>query len=122
LKEKGVQMANLNLPDNQDDIDEAFNLLFRELAKEERKVKISQTSKDDYFKSFRTNLVLSWILSNLLLVGMCTTSQIFTLLKIEISPKFNAFVSFFLWSVASISIFRLVGSILYKFRYKGEIV
>jgi chitin synthase len=86
------------------------------LSKPSAKSKIIGT-KEDYFKLFRTRLVLAWILSNTLLVGAFTTPQISKIFNIDLNEDgINPFLSFFLWFVAGMAIFRFIGSICYKLR------
>ena len=65
----GIQLATMNLPVDQTDIDETYSWFFKELKHVEPKEKPMQ-NKEDYFRLFRTRLVLIFEISSL--VSYCT--------------------------------------------------
>ena len=78
--------------------------------------------QDDYYRGFRTRLVLSWIGCNALLVAFVTSGSLQTLLagrNSTDSPEdvhhnvSMAYTGFILWSVTFMSAFRFFGSMLY---------
>jgi chitin synthase len=107
-------VAMLNLPENQEDIDDTYQTFLHELAKAEVQGGSSNISKDDYFKDFRTRVVLAWIFSNVFLILSFTIPEFAALLRIENNLDFNLFMSFFLWSVAILAAFRFCGSVAFK--------
>lgn len=114
--EKGRVSAKVGIP-KQDEIDYNFSTFLDELKRPEEKNKAPSRSQDDYFKSFRTKLVLIWMVSNVLLIAIFTTPEIEVLLGIDVNNVniFNPFLTFYLWSIAGLSLFRFIGSIIYRF-------
>lgn len=69
----------------QEDIDTQFKrTVYRALAPVEPEVEEETKDKEDSYKSFRTGLVVSWIVSNLLL-SIIVTSDEFSFLGVEVS-------------------------------------
>ncbi|KAJ3276121.1 Chitin synthase, class 2 [Terramyces sp. JEL0728] len=113
--EKGRVSAKVGIP-QQGEIDYNFTTFLDELKRPEEKTKGSKRSQDDYFKSFRTKLVLIWMVSNILLIAFFTTPEIEKLVGIDVSNVnvFNPFLTFYLWAIAGLSLFRFIGSVQYK--------
>ncbi|KAI8902281.1 chitin synthase-domain-containing protein [Globomyces pollinis-pini] len=118
----GNQMATMNLPVEQGDIDETYSLFFKELSEPPEKDTHPPFSQDDYFKAFRTRLVLFWMLSNTLLVAIFTTPQVATLFGMNISDvnEVNPFLTFFLWSTTIMTLIRFIGCFVYKIQRSKE--
>ena len=120
--ENGVETATVDLPTNQGDIDSNYDIFIKavrptfasiEADKKAAKLK-SSISQEDYFRSFRTRLVLFWIVSNAALVAILTTPEITRLLGIDFTTgDFNPYLTFILWSVAGLTLIRFAGSIMY---------
>ncbi|KAJ3310912.1 Chitin synthase, class 1 [Boothiomyces sp. JEL0838] len=112
----GVQVATVTLPADQYDIDETYSLFFKELGRAPEKSDRAEQSQEDYFKNFRTRVVLIWVFSNILLVAAMITPEtaIFFGIDLNDSSKFNPFLTFYLWSVAAMGFYRLIGCIAYK--------
>ncbi|KAJ3276122.1 Chitin synthase, class 1 [Terramyces sp. JEL0728] len=112
----GVQVATVTLPADQYDIDETYSLFFKELGRAPEKQDRKVQSQEDYFKIFRTRVVLLWVFSNILLVAAMITPEtaIFFGIDVNDSTKFNPFLTFYLWSVAAMGFYRLIGCIYYK--------
>lgn len=74
--ENGKQTAVVDLPVNQQDIDlhykEFQKLLAVTVSSQRQFLRMTTNSQEDYFKSFRTNLVLFWIVSNAALIACMT--------------------------------------------------
>ncbi|KAG0244115.1 glycosyltransferase family 2 protein [Mortierella sp. GBAus27b] len=118
----GKEVIKLEKPTSRDDIDAIYQLNMQELSvrpdhvKEKRDKK---TKQEDYYKMFRTRLVLTWMFTNaLLIIGMTNSFG-----KDSKDPKtttpptsdemFNPYLSMIFWSVAALSAVRFVGSSLY---------
>lgn len=81
-----------------------------------------KTKQDDYYRGFRTRLVLSWIGCNVMLVAFVTSGSFQSLLpdsQQKQSPDEyqksigSAYTCFILWMVAGMALFRFIGSTLY---------
>lgn len=73
------------LKKDQDDIDALFkDTVYRALAPMEEKAEIEKNDLEDSYKSFRTGLMVSWILSNMGLI-VFVTSDDFHSLGVEVS-------------------------------------
>ncbi|KAF9577156.1 Chitin synthase, class 2, partial [Lunasporangiospora selenospora] len=127
ITKDGQEVLQLEKPTSRDDIDAIYQLNMQELAvrpdaiKEKRDAK---TKKEDYYKLFRTRLVLTWMFTNALLVIAMTSSYGFgrdsdlEKQKQEQQQKskdqlFNPYLSMIFWSVAALSVVRFIGSTLY---------
>nr|KAJ3420244.1 Chitin synthase, class 2 [Polyrhizophydium stewartii] len=117
------QVVTVDLPVNQKDIDANYNYFVNALqpspgedaaARRDRRSR-NAMQQEDYFKAFRTRVVLFWLLSNVTLLVVFTSTEI--LAPIGINPTdpnaFNPFLTFVLWSTAGLAIVRFIGSSAY---------
>ncbi|OZJ04234.1 Chitin synthase 1 [Bifiguratus adelaidae] len=112
----GNHTAEVNLPSDERDLNAAYEDALHELSKK-NVVKIKQqvdakTKQDDYYKAFRTRLVIFWILSNIILVAVITNRDLAGSLG-SVSQRGNGYLTFILWSVAGLSAFRFLGAVTY---------
>jgi chitin synthase len=73
----------------------------------------AKTKQEDYYKSFRTILVTSWIISNMILVTIITNGQVIFKWVGTYEERATVYLGFILWSVAGLSAVRFVGAVLY---------
>lgn len=118
----GQEVMKLEKPTSRDDIDAIYQLNMQELSvrpdlvKEKRDKK---TKQEDYYKMFRTRLVLAWMFTNaLLVIGMTTGFPVngdntFGGQKATKGVQFNPYLTMIFWSVAALSAVRFAGSTLY---------
>jgi chitin synthase len=110
---KTTVVEEVDLP--QVDIDMQFqDTVKRALApykpKQEKEVK----SVDDESKSFRTNLIIVWLFSNVILVLAITSTSVDDIgIKASVSHRTSYYFAFLLWSNAFLAVFRLTGNILF---------
>lgn len=64
------------------------------------------TKLNDWYRSFRTRLVLTWLFSNAALIVVLTESHIYSYVG-------NKYLTFVFWSTFGISAVRMIGSLLY---------
>lgn len=105
------QTALVDFPINQTDINETYKLFAQELSRiKSEKVKAA-ISQEDYFRAFRTRLLLFWIISNAVLIAFFTMPNMGI---ISMDPRaFNPFLTFILWSVSILSAIRFTGCVMY---------
>lgn len=124
----GKQEVDVQVPLDQKDINLAYEEDLKVLQTppppEEKKID-AKTVQDDYYKQFRSNVVLAWILSNGILIALISSVSLASLLKPsetrivgrEVTPSnfylSNKFFAFVLYSVAALALFRFVGSFIY---------
>ncbi|KAJ3158680.1 Chitin synthase, class 2 [Geranomyces michiganensis] len=119
----GNKVATVDLPVHQTDIDSSYEQFLRLLpppvktksggGNDGRSDKLKQ---EDYFRLFRTRVVLLWIFCNVGLVAVLTTEAVAKQLGVFVSKNDgsgNSYLTFTLWSVAALSLFRFVGSMVY---------
>ncbi|KAI8803323.1 chitin synthase-domain-containing protein, partial [Cladochytrium replicatum] len=92
-----------------------------EKVKQKRDVK---TKVDDYFKLYRTRVILFWILCNGVLTVLLTTDPVLTIMtsRVDITSgrAVNPYLTVIFWSVAGISGIRFFGSCAYLVSWIGE--
>ncbi|KAI8602167.1 glycosyltransferase family 2 protein [Dissophora ornata] len=119
----GKEVIKLEKPTNREDVDAIYNLNMQELSirpefiKEKRDKK---TKQEDYYKMFRTRLVLTWMFTNAALIIAMTNSFSFqkddatsTTTTATKNEMFNPYLSMIFWSVAALGAVRFTGSCLY---------
>lgn len=101
------ETVELDMPSEQLDIDSGYDEALRNLRDrlEVPETPMSEAQmQEDYYKSVRTYLVLTWMICNGIL-GMAV-SEIYSAKGIGE----NYYLRFILWSVASLAVFRAIGS------------
>ncbi|KAI8877991.1 glycosyltransferase family 2 protein [Backusella circina FSU 941] len=110
--------AEVVLPEQKDVglfYEEAITNIFSTKKNENNKIEIDPKQKqEDYYRSFRTRLVICWIFTNLILVVVICTVDSFGKLG-DFNDRSNTYLAFILWSVAGLSCFRFIGSLCYRF-------
>jgi len=118
---------DVQMPTDQKDLNQAYDEDWAELQKPAEKEVTkadASTVRDDYYKQFRTNVVLAWILTNGALIAAISSTQLANLLapsQTQVTTHAtvnnfyvsNKFFSFVLYSVAALAMFRFIGSFVY---------
>ncbi|KAF9580737.1 Chitin synthase, class 2 [Lunasporangiospora selenospora] len=115
-KKSDGQVVEVEVPITSADINEAYDDAISELSHKVQEVhqpRSKATKQDDYYRAFRTRLVMAWIGSNGLLVALISSTAIET--KLTMKDGSNAYLAAIMWSVFGLSIFRFFGSIIYLF-------
>lgn len=68
------------------------------------------TRREDYYKNFRTALVLSWALSNGLLVAVLSSDRVAPFV-------IGTYMRFLMYAVAVFALVRLLGAVWFKSRW-----
>ncbi|KAJ3241690.1 Chitin synthase, class 2 [Chytriomyces hyalinus] len=120
--EKGQQVVSTEVP-APDFYSELEKL--REMALEQTqrprnrdRGKKSNKTSEDHFKSYRTYVVMWWLLSNLVLVFFLTNSWVVMRMSTPGAP--NLYLVMLLWSMAGLTAIRFVGSIMYLLQWLLE--
>jgi chitin synthase len=113
--ETGEHLVEVELPTEQKDLNEIYEEACMDLRKEvvpEMQHRDAKTKQEDYYRAFRTRLVLSWIISNLILVVVISSATTFDWIG-SFQDRSTAYLGFILWSVAALAAIRFIGSTLY---------
>lgn len=102
----------------QEDIDALFHdTVNRALTKFVAPVNDQKSSLDDEYRSFRTNLVIAWVLSNAIVVYAVTSDSLAGIIPSEseqaLTQKRKNFFAFLLWATAIICTIRLCGNMIF---------
>lgn len=117
--QSGTKQANLFLPANQGEIDDSYRRFLLKLKEPERLDKDPQKrpdamTKDEYFKLYRTRLLLAWIISNSLVVLLVSNDSVAQFIGGESTTEHNVPLSFFFYSLSAGVVLKAVGSCVYK--------
>ncbi|KHJ32599.1 putative class ii chitin synthase [Erysiphe necator] len=99
--------VELEMPSEQLDIDSGYDEALRNLRD---RLEVSQDNvsegqqQEDYYKSVRTYMVVSWMVANAILAMAVSEAYGAT------AVSHNSYLKFILWSVASLALFRAIGS------------
>lgn len=99
--------VELEMPSEQLDIDSGYDEALRNLRDrlEVKKDVVSESQQqEDYYRAVRTYMVIVWMVSNAVLA--MTISETYD----SSNVSSNFYLSFILWSVAAVALFRAVGS------------
>ncbi|KDN43748.1 hypothetical protein RSAG8_05938, partial [Rhizoctonia solani AG-8 WAC10335] len=109
-KAKDGATVEASVPTDQRDINAAYEDAMAVLNSKppvENTKRDAATKQEDYYRSFRTNVLLSWTLSNALLAAVVTSAT-----KTN-ATAVGGYMSFILYSVAGLAAFRFIGSTAY---------
>ncbi|CAO3590746.1 unnamed protein product [Absidia cylindrospora] len=111
----GSHTVEVEAPTEQKDLNEQYEealLDLKKVVKVEEQHRDAKTKQDDYYKAFRTRLVLGWILSNMILVVAITNTSDLWSDDLK-NTRADYYMGALLWSVAGLAAVRFVGSCLY---------
>lgn len=113
--DKGEHTVEIALPTEQKDLNELYEEACLDLTKkvvEAPSHRDAKTKQEDYYKAFRTRLVISWIISNLALVAVICNAQLLHWFG-DFTERSTVYLGFILWSVAVLAVIRFTGSCIY---------
>ncbi|KAJ3208139.1 Chitin synthase, class 2 [Dinochytrium kinnereticum] len=123
ITKNGSQVATVEIPSGDTNADQEWEALNKEMMKQraelnnrsDKESKNPQTEQEDFFKQFRTNTLMLWLVTNGLLVYIFTTPQIVRQMFPNSSKKqsVNPYLTFLFWSVAVLSFIRFLCSLIY---------
>ncbi|KAI0250489.1 glycosyltransferase family 2 protein [Lactifluus subvellereus] len=114
---KGENAVEVAVPTAEKDInaayEDAIHVLSTKPPKEEKKVDTA-TAQEDYYRSFRTNVLMAWVLSNSSVCAhmLCSTTN-GSAKTSGAASTVNGYLIFILYSVALLAFVRFVGSTAY---------
>lgn len=112
---KDTKEVEVELPTDEKDLNELYDEACSDLQKQvvpEKQHRDAKTKQEDYYRAFRTRIVISWIVSNLVLVVIITNTTTLDFMG-SFQARSTAYLGFVLWSVAALSAIRFIGSTLY---------
>ncbi|KAJ7597358.1 chitin synthase [Mycena floridula] len=118
--EGGKEMMEVELPTAREDVDQLWTAArssLRTKAPEEKEHRDAATKQTDHDKNSRTNVVLSWVGTNMLMIVVFTSTAFTDWVKNHVESSnnstFNPYLSFLFFALAGLSAIRFVGSLLY---------
>jgi len=112
----GKNEVEVNVPTQDADINAAYEDAIHVLNTKPPKVESkpdASTQQEDYYRTFRTNVLLAWTLSNALLAAAITTTNAKATEHGSASKVVSGYMAFLLFSVAGLAFVRFVGSTTY---------
>jgi len=113
--EKGT--AEVEEPTEPKDVNQAYQDAVEEISSfytEPPKKRSRDEKIDDYYKAFRTRVLLVWILTNAALVAAITNSSETLTQLLPQQDRSNLYMAFILWSIVGLAAFRFFGSCIYQ--------
>jgi chitin synthase len=133
---KGETVANVELPADAQDADSQWENVKKEVAKEAAGLRDrkesgpTSTQDDDFFKQYRTNVVIVWLVTNGLLCYIFTSPAVVaaifprqtaaSMMGTTKRNSVNPYLTFLFWSVALLSFVRFICSTIYMFGWWSE--
>ncbi|EIN12208.1 glycosyltransferase family 2 protein [Punctularia strigosozonata HHB-11173 SS5] len=112
---KNANEVEVEVPTEEKDINAAYEDAIHVLQSKPPKAESKpdpQTQQEDYYRQFRTNVLLVWTLSNALLAALVVSLTGSAASK-SAQHTVNGYMSFILFSVAGLAFVRFCGSTLY---------
>ena len=109
VAKKTADGVEVTVPTDSHDINMAYDEAVSSLSIKTVEVKQSRdakTKQEDYYREIRARVLLSWIMSNALLVAL-VTSTVFG----DFKTTSTFYLGIVLWSVAGLAFFRFCGSV-----------
>ncbi|KAH6594845.1 hypothetical protein BASA50_006319 [Batrachochytrium salamandrivorans] len=116
----GQEVVEVEVPTDHNDINANYENFIRNLRQprpNEKAKRDAKTKKEDYFRNFRTKIVLIWMFMNAAVIVMFTTEavrdKILPVLGIRQTKSFNPYLQFIFYSVLGLTLVRFIGSTTY---------
>ncbi|KAJ3332865.1 Chitin synthase, class 2 [Blyttiomyces sp. JEL0837] len=120
IKGKNGPIMEVEAPAEVEDPSKAYQKFVKSLSQprpKENSKRDAGTKQQDYFKNFRTQLILWWMFSNALLVAVLTSDflsgKLFSAFGVNVTGDINPYLTFIFYSVLGISAVRFFGAITY---------
>ncbi|TFK56805.1 chitin synthase 2 [Heliocybe sulcata] len=116
----GNEMMELELPSAREDVDQlwaASRSALRYKPAEEKEHRDAATKQSDHDRNSRTNVVLAWVGTNMLMIVVFTSEAFLTWVNEHIETTadstFNPYLTFLFFALAGLSAIRFFGSAMY---------
>lgn len=117
-----MEMPTQDSADSNRAYEDMMNSLKREEKKEKQK-RDAKTKTDDYFRLYRTRIVLFWLFCNLVIVFVFTNPIVSKLIvSSDQSGANHPYLTFIFWSVTALAAVRLVGCIFFLMEWVLDFV
>lgn len=120
VKKDGEELAEVAMPTRQEDVEALWQQARSELripVKEVREKRSAETKRSDSDKTFRTNVVLLFLGSNLVVIMLFTSSAFTNWISEHFSTAsdstFNPYLTVIFYAVLGLSAMRFVGCVTY---------
>ncbi|KAG0052606.1 Chitin synthase, class 1 [Gryganskiella cystojenkinii] len=122
VAKKTADGVEVQVPTDSHDINNAYDDAVASLSiktVEEKQHRDAKTKQEDYYREIRTRVLLTWIMSNALLVALITSNSFGSFKDMS-----TIYLGVILWSVAGLAFIRFIGSIAYMVLrlFNGRIV
>ncbi|KIW68825.1 chitin synthase 2 [Phialophora macrospora] len=107
--------VDVMIPQDDGDLNAQYDAELKTFAtKAEKEVKVQSAAdkQEDYYKSFRSNVVTAWMVTNFILVASVLNISGFQRINVDVTEQQNStiYLNVILWSVAGLSLFRFTGA------------
>ncbi|KZS97339.1 glycosyltransferase family 2 protein [Sistotremastrum niveocremeum HHB9708] len=124
----GKTMMEVEMVTAREDVDSlwiASQSSLRHKPAEEKQHRDAETKQQDRDRNSRTNVVLAWVGTNMLMIVVFTSTAFTTWVADHVQEHndatFNPYLTFLFWALAGLSLIRFIGSTLYLiFRLFGH--
>ena len=110
--------VDVNIPQDDGDLNAQYDAEMRTIAtKAPKEVKVLSEAEhqEDYYKGFRSAVVLVWMFCNLALAAVVLSAGGLASVKIgkdsDATLRSTIYMAVVLWSVAALSLFRFIGAV-----------
>jgi len=118
--EGGKEYMEVEIPTAREDVDQLWvasrNALKTKPAPQKER-RDAATKQADHDRNSRTNVVLAWIATNMVMILVFTSTAFTNWVSQHITSSndaaFNPYLSFLFWMLAGLSLIRFLGSLLY---------
>jgi len=124
----GKTMLEVAIPSTREDVDSLWmesQAALRHKPVEEKQHRDAETKQQDHDRNSRTNVVLSWVGTNMTMIVIFTSSAFVKWISAHFNETtnstFNPYLTFLFWALAGLSAVRLFGTVMYLvFRLFGH--
>jgi chitin synthase len=116
----GKDMMEVEIPTAREDVDRlwaASRSALKIKAPEEKQHRDAETKQADHDRNSRTNVVLTWVGTNMLMIVAFTSTAFLNWVNQHLettqTSNFNPYLTFLFYALAGLSAVRFVGSVLY---------